>query len=383
MLRAAFALIALCVSLSLVAAQPPTPAVTMDDIKKAWQERQDKVKTLKMSWTRELAMPKGALDSLIGRRDAVKPPQPPRDMRFGGRADFSLRDGSYRLATKYETWSLKKAAATTFDLIYTYDGEKHYEYYPDPSPGTPSTASRSPKTEVRPEQVAVEYYPVWWIFRGTDPKLGRAILETYECTNRSVMIGGHECAEVRHRAVASDAVTSIYLDAARGFLPVRYTHRIQNRLAVVLEIDYSPTGLPSSWRYTLQPEPKQMSESCRCIVTSCDANTAVSAEELGPGLAPGTLLIDRMERAEKRTVIQPDGGEGTLLPDDPRRTYEEIAKAAKPASNRLTVLLVIAGGICCFIAIILLLRSRRGGGTQGIANPSDTYPHQSTPGGKS
>jgi len=106
MLRATFALAIVCVCLTVVAAQPPKPAVTMDDIKKAWQERQDKVKTLKMSWKRVVVKPKGSLDFVIPRLRLpnVTAPQPPRDVRLLGEADFVLSEDRFRFDTRRQTW---------------------------------------------------------------------------------------------------------------------------------------------------------------------------------------------------------------------------------------------------------------------------------------
>jgi len=169
MLRATFALVALCVGLSFVAAQQPKPAVTMDDIKKAWQDRQDKVKTLKVSWKQELSYPRGSLTLFLkGAGFNASGPQPPKDLFINGDSSLAIVGDTYRWDVDRKSWNGEKTRLDPFAYTIIFDGKQHMQHFREINGKSYQTLAVSKASHLGPATKSVELFPVLWFARGCD-----------------------------------------------------------------------------------------------------------------------------------------------------------------------------------------------------------------------
>ena len=371
MLRATVALVVLGLGLSLVAAQPPAPApaVTMDDIKKAWQERQDKVKTLKMSWTQRVTHPKGsltdALSAAVGKK--FTEPQPPRDLLLEGTCQFHLTDdGKYSLETKCESWSHLKQAPRPYHTRLFFDGRHHFSEQLPTEPGSNPTLVASKPKQVSGELRTIGTYPIFWLFRGVDESFTERMLDQFEITGRYVTRLGRACLELVETSRIEGQTRSLYLDRGRGWLPVSLVVRTGAAPTLQLDIEYQPepvTGwYPASWSYSANRPNGQLRESVRFAVTECRINDAVAAPAFVPALAPGTHLIDFREGDEgTQTVVKEDGSLGRTLPLRSQLTYDEVkAESAKPdAVWRAVAIWACVAALVVSVGVACLLRWKR------------------------
>ena len=364
MLRVAFALIAVCVCLTVVAAQQPTkPAVTMDDIKKVWQERQDKVKTLKMTWKRTDVRPKGSMDLAVPfyHDDKIKTPQPPRDMRLTGEATLTLSKGRFRYAHRSETWSITDNAVKPFSQTAVYDGEEYRQQESHVSdPEKEQAAIQSPARAMMIEPELLELKPIFWCAHGAKGPSGFDPLADYEVTGRSVTSVGRVCVELESKSRTSGTLNRLLLISG-SYLPQSLSVMRNGKLRCQLDIEYGLIGsnlVPDRWRYTSKDSAGHTEGSLEATVTACEIGGPVGDETFRLSYRAGSVVVDLRDKTERLAVVLPDG---TISESVERRSVgsrEELIAATKPRVSRWWWL---AGAVFCVIAAVAvyLIRRRR------------------------
>ena len=341
MLRATFALVALCLGLSLVAAQQPAPApaVTMDDIKKAWQERQDKVKTLKMSWTQKITHPKGSLTARAAATSGPAPsgPQPPKDLLLEGQCNFILsEDGKYSLEIRKANWSIKMQDVSPFHTRTMFDGRDHHVEFlaADRLDHNVVVSTQPQKVKVAVEFRTISTYPIFWTFRGADDKFSAHSLDDYELSGRFVVLGGRRCCELVQKSRSASSSQVLLLDTERGYAPLSLTVTTEKTVTLHLGIEYTFSQdvglwLPSAWKSSTHTHSGALRESVAVTVTECVPNAGVRPTEFQPSLPPGTHLLDqRNADARVQTVVKDDGTIGRFLPLPASVSYDELREHA-------------------------------------------------------
>ncbi len=363
MLRTTFALVALCLGLSLVAAQQPAPApaVTMGDIKKAWQERQDKVKTLKMSWATELVRPKG---SIIGVDRSNEFIHAPRDLTLKGETTLVVEGNKYALHDKRQAWSPVSAGIEDSEFRTVFDGHRRIDLT---KPGSHFGTAHiiEPAKAADNNFKTVSLYPVWWTFRGASDLETDQLLDRLELSDRITTLNGIRCRELTQLDRSSRSMTKIYVDEQRGFLPIRYDVVHDNMVVVLLTISHISDPAcgwrPSSWYSVLNTNKGKLRESLKCRVSSCNVNSTLSDADLTANLESGTLVVDHTDSATKMSVVRPDGTDGVQLPNSANLTRDDLIRANEsPPFYQSRILLVSVMAACgAFLAGSMLWKMRQ------------------------
>lgn len=353
---------ALCLGLGLAVAQQPAraPAVTMEDIKKAWQDRQDKVKTLKMKWELQILHPKG---SAIGLKSDQSTVYAERDLTLTGESNFYLWDEKYHLKAKRQAWSVEKSERREYEFRKMFDGQRHLHYVHPV--GELGGAHWDKMNNVTDNSDAVPLLPLWWMFRGTSNRKSSRILDELEPTGRSVRVNGLTCVETGSRSRTARTETRLYLDGNRGFVPVRYEVLGGTTVLAQLHLEYVAEPecgwRPASWHYTLNTSTGVVRESQRCKVTVCEVNPRFTGEEFAADLPPGAVVTDHTPGEPRLSVVRPDGSAGTELPLSARPTREMlVAVNDRPLFPFRTVAGLLALAWSVGIVVWLVRRSRGG-----------------------
>lgn len=367
MLRTTFALVALCLGLSLVAAQPPAtaPAVTMDDIKKAWQERQDKVKTLKMSWKRVVVKPKGSLDFLIPRFDVpgVTAPQPPRDIQLIGEADLVLAENHrFRYDCRRETWWMASQSAKPFRHSAIFNGKDYLHSDSSVADPTKEQSAVQSASQAVVSLESLELYPIWWWACGAKGVTGQEPLAAYDTDGRTVLHKGVSCMllEAKSRTTGSSERLTL---TANGYLPVSFVSSRQGKPVTQLDIEYdtknSTFAMPSKWRYVTRFVSGVTNESFEATVTACEVGVAVAESHFQLKPPPGTVVVDTRQRPESVALVLPDGNTSDAVDRRTVKTYEELVAIAQPRAVRWPWIVAAVSGVGAGVAGYALMSRRR------------------------
>ncbi len=362
MLRTTFALVALCLGLSFVAAQPPAPAVTMDDIKKAWQDRQDKVKTLKIDWTSTTLIRKGQYSQGAGSSGGSAVPHPPRDMFVKSKTSVALDTDKLRIHEHRQQWFSEKNAFLDSESITIRDNINRLLYSPVVANQAFPSANISLVNDSFVDLSRVEMYPVLWYSRGADPRLARVSLDSYDVSGVSPSFGGVSCVEIVRKSTSSGSVASLWLDRKNGYLPVRYFTIHNKKLSVDMSVSYesqkSGHAIPSKWKYAMAPNGKFLGESLECAVDFTEINARMNEDLFSPKFAPGTVVTDLRPGTQSRHIIDDDGNSGRQHSLRQNVTHRELVEEAHEdhrSSRKLTTVVAAALAIASMIWVTVRL----------------------------
>ena len=336
----------LCVGLAVAcvagraAADPPggnkiDPAA----VAKAWEARQDKVKSFAFEWADQVTIPRG-------RTSRNRPPGggefkgevPPRDLVFPSPRSLLL-DGEkarYRYSTQH--WWPSLNGPCTEECDSSFDGEKFTSAasYTPPEATPPSGTVQRAKSHGDLSTLSAR--PVMVALRGTNPAYRIYDPAAYESTGRTVPVNGVKCAELVRENRAQAFRSVLLVDPARDFVLVRATRHERDKLTYQIDVTYSADAVagwvPASWDHVYYDSTGAVYTSGRCKVTRVDMNPALDAEALTCVPRPGTLMVDTTGPQQVKYVVQPDGGAGKKVPRSAGMTYAQLAAAGPDDSGR-------------------------------------------------
>ena len=239
MLRIHSTFIAACLVSSFANAQKPAvsrPSPTIEEIKKVWHERQEKVKTLKMSWKRETTQPHGSMDRLIKLHhdSSIQSPQPPRDVRLEGEGKFFLSEDRFRFDSRGDQWDLPSQSPRLWIHTALFDGKDYRSKLTNGD--TPPVEQGAVQSIGSAHELQVmELKPIWMCTRG-ESKLRRThMLDEFDLSGRTISNLGQQCIELVSQKMSSET-PDVLLLAADNYRPLRYTRSRKGRTVTQLDI---------------------------------------------------------------------------------------------------------------------------------------------------
>ncbi|HUR53771.1 MAG TPA: hypothetical protein VMZ71_06550, partial [Gemmataceae bacterium] len=260
------------------AAQPPNAnKLDIETVSKAWEARQEKVKSFAFEWTDQVTVPRGRVSR---NRPAggveIKGEVPPFDLVFPSPRSV-LVDGEksrYRYSTQHWWPSLNRPAVEECDV--SFDGAKltSASTYTPPEATPPSGTVRRAKSHGDLNTLSAR--PVVVALRGTHPSYRVYDPAAYEPTGRTVAVGRVRCAELVRENRAQGYKSVLLVDPARDFVLVRATRHERDKLAYTLDVTYSADPVagwvPAAWDHTFFDASGSVYASGRCKTTRVDLN---------------------------------------------------------------------------------------------------------------
>ena len=292
---------------------------TIEDVRKAWQARQDGIKAVGMTWTEVRTQPKGALDT-PGKDEPGQGPQPPTDLRLPGRGTLTFDDRGLRLEVTRDKWSVTKHRVMSTEETRVHEQDK------DVSLTTKSAIADRPSALIakkrRPGNVMeYTYWPVTCYARGLDARLAPFDLADYELSPRTPVVDGRPCVEFVRNSRTNNAAERVWLDPRRGFVLVQYSMTVDAQTVRRLDVGYAndPTRdwVPSVWDYVAKHPTGDLIESKRVTADVQFLDAPWPAATFGLLLPPGTQVYDEYNGPVVHYVIRADGDPGPKVPDAP------------------------------------------------------------------
>jgi hypothetical protein len=246
-------------ALMLASISIPAKAIAGDEqrIVDAWKAQQSAVASFQCDFVEQRKTLAGAqgLDLRSGR---PLPKQPPQDVAHD--IVHRLLVADQRMAYEYagNVWRMHSRAFERRAYRSAWDGETSLTYLPSVRASDGSVADRAIiNTERHSPDAQTNAYlqPVLYALRPIDPVAGLVPRDSAQKPIELDLVGEVEHAGKRALHVRLDSTREVWLDPARGYLPVRYVVHSPDRKRVWLKIEWSEyldteqgVHLPKAWR---------------------------------------------------------------------------------------------------------------------------------------
>jgi hypothetical protein len=352
-------------------AAPPS----IGDIQKAWQARQDRIRSGRFTWKEHRTWPKGSISAMFGPADFGRVPEakgkimPPSDKTV----DFSyvLRMDNDKMRFEYEgrEWSNVKQDFRPIKYLSVFNGTtmKDVNLAGLGDADWPQGAIR--KGERFRDAGLAALLPLILVYRPLVPSLKPTDdLRAMTRLNRQKVLDGRPCVELVQRFPTSS--THIWVDSTRDFVLARRLVIDQGKPVEQIDIHYRNDAalgwVPTSWKIVNHHHDGKLFCSINAELATTEFN--LDAE---PGLfdfefPPGTLVSD--EKKREHYVLRRDGTKRAIVGKELSSPYEKLLDSdsdatqlpTKPLASRWALAIVIAVGLTALgILVWRRLRLRR------------------------
>jgi len=343
-------------------ANAATP-VTAEEILKIWQAREAQVKSATFSWDRKLYVPKRFYSQQLGEKSVGDSNQPPTDITVEGKCQLRLSSGKLKYEYLGSGWSFKRSQIQPNSTLSTYDGKTYKrialvglgEDYPDAI-----VKSGSPTSEL--DDLAL--LPIWLTVRGNRAVEQKFPLLLYEATGVIIILNNRICYEYKKESKQGGAISRIYFDAERDYLPVRRIDSVKDIVTLKLDVSYQAHEeigwIPDSWEYTTKDRLGRIGITVSCKLNFYAHNPTLQDSEFDAQFPPATRVTDTSSGKEVQYVIRPDGEEGRKITRNGQSvTYEQLKNSASDPLPWRQVLIVGSGvGIVATVSLLAFRRYR-------------------------
>jgi hypothetical protein len=275
---------------------PSKPVPPKADCLKAWQKRQDTIKTARFVWTEQQTRPVGWLPNpRFPERERLAIPTLLSDRSYTVSKTLSV-DGnkmrySFELDRKEEPDGIRvKAPANTradglgvrrdYSYVSVFDGQA--------GKTTLTSLIESPPPVVRQTTTNVDAQnldtrAILMAVRPLDPVMGHLLIDRAVTNERRTFYKGRSIFLLEERHDPSGWKTMLWVEPERDFLVSRYDVYFEQKLIVAIDIDYVEDArwgwLPNGWRVTemLADGSKRLVAEAR--VSSYNINQPTGIEE--------------------------------------------------------------------------------------------------------
>lgn len=327
----------------------------IQEIRTAWQVREDAVKTAEFEWT---VLMRRQVDSLgdAGLPTAAASPEE----LANAEQIMSLRLDGEMLEFNSETVSddagrLISTHRAVYDRELSLSLSNHR--------GSNSTGVISAKPHEFGKRNA-QIGPLLLVYRPLSETMSGISLRRCRIVSRSRPLGEADCVVIEQRDGNYSRI--LWLDPDRGYLPLRYQTQIGGRDSISKEFEYTSDSdggwVPSRWTLTYLTEHGELGQSATMAMVRHTINEPIAVERFQLTFPPNTFLWDK--RSDKEIVLTepfaPSTEEfGQAVGVSPQRAFSVIRPDAQAGRSWLPYWLSALGLSVLAAAGFLVIRSQR------------------------
>lgn len=347
----------------LVPGAPPINAasVDMEQIKAVWQDRQSKLKSVKVEYRFVEILPRGAntppILAAYTKKEVTKV-QPPRDYEVTGTGSLLSNRTTTKIILEGSRWSVTHERLYPYKITESISGKLRSLSEPE------SLAQFYPRGRIRPtDDSSIVHYlgiqPLLINFGlGLDNKKHYFHLDRWEVTGRQVSVNNLACVELRKASSNQAFVQNVYLAKDRGYLPVRQSIMNDGKQTYLANFSYEtePTigWRLDRWDYVFRRNTGELIESANFVLTLHEINPTFSEADLQVEFPVGTSVLDSTSGQEMQYVVKEGGAVSKAVSITARLTYEELLRVPTAQSYPdLTWGWLLAGGVVIFVCCVV------------------------------
>lgn len=347
-------------------AQPAFP--TIADVEKAWQARQDYVKTLRMEWKEHVVVPRGSVSAMLrGAGSKVPADTPNTDHDYVAPMSMALAGDKLVTETGYQTWNHEKLKFTANPHKIFYNDKEYIVFRPKSDSVDWPIGVKYPLPEQRGVPISL---PVLLCVRGCSQRRCGIAPQEFKVSGRSAMVNRVHCIELTYK-ISHKATYSIWLAPDRDFVPIRMLLNVGATVPAKGDVTYQlDNGIwwPTTWSF-VQTEGGRILHSSVSTVVRREVNVMIADHEFECEFPAGTRVVDGSSAKEENYIVREDKSKRPILPREVGKTYQELVNSEPPFTpiQRVTMgrwrwawgWLGAAGVLLCFVVVRVVLRRRR------------------------
>jgi hypothetical protein len=345
----------------------------------AWQERQDRTKSLRFRWSGQKTYPKGAIPSRVTSRpgDASKAVTPKEDTTFETHHSLALDGDRIRYHNENKIWSHPRQEFLPQVYDCSYDGRDCKQFWPRGAVAHPKGVLRSESFNV--EMNNVNARPVLMTYRAMSPHVQLPHASELRLLKERAILDGHSCLILeQHPKFGQRRLVTMWVDPDRDYSIVRLLSSAEQKSVLQLTVNYRHDPdygfVPVSWEVTRGGSSGDEKQSSSAVVSEYNLNVPIPLDEFRIDFPPGTVVTDQKSAAggkrsnEPKLYVAKEGDRKRLITNEElaKATYEQLltsetGEALKPQPfwkswmpNTLTVVVLLL----TIIAFWLLLQTR-------------------------
>jgi hypothetical protein len=316
------------------------PSPTLETIRQAWEDREQRVRTVKIEWVERMTIAKGYLSSLFAdipsaREDVGIPAGavvPPLDTTFDVPSSMTLDGAKLRYTRNDQQWSSKVNGYVLQPEICVYDGDVGKSLLPNGTPSTPYPSAIVRRAN--PAARFVHMMPILMTYRALLPSFRGFNVESMEPTGGRAIIDNNTCVELQE--TGSGNTLRIWLDPSLGYVMVRYLSLVQDHVRCKLDIRYvngpDRNPVPKEWSFAWFTRDGKLESAASATVTKFEIDAAVNGGDFELEFPPGTLVNDSTNPKSEVNYIAKERGKKRNIPrEEMRATYEQLI-ASEPGN---------------------------------------------------
>jgi len=160
------------------------------------------------------------------------------------------------------------------------------------------------------EITLVEYGPLLWSFRATDPmrESGRFVAEEWSVSNAREELDGVECVVLK-RTYERPRVDEAWFAPGQGFSLVQYRRFDKGQLTLQIDVEHSRDNdhgwVPATWKITSMLPDGKLDWLMSGTVKEYAINLTIDPQTFAPEFPVGTVVRD--ERTDSQYLVTEDG----------------------------------------------------------------------------
>lgn len=315
---------------------------TIEDVRKAWQARQDRVTSGRFFWKEEQTDGRGIYSYFLrdknleaGQmyRKQLGLPEPPLETVLPARDTTNTVAHELWFTDAKMHWSRRGNHAfcgirlTYVPLHYTgvFDGKLAKTLATQESPIDPWPQGAI-QVRARPIDAGViSTIPVMMAFRPFSPVLRVYDIQEMRLTGQRDLVDGRPCLHLVTKK-GPQTFQNYWVDPAREFVLTRVLEMHEGKVLLKADLRYKPHPVagwvPDAWDLVSYNNKGSLNKSQRGIVTECDLNADVPASQFDIDFPEGTMVYD--ERTRKSHVVQKGGRKRVILRAEQDVPYETL-----------------------------------------------------------
>jgi hypothetical protein len=283
-----------------------TPTVT--DVARAWQTRQESIKSARFSWTKEL---------FVGPHNPMTKVTSPKQAQHtfdAMQVVLSVSDEKFRLETPIPT-----SQGGLSKMIHAFDG--HLNKMLVTKTGGQHNSGAIGAEDYFYDLKNIHLRPALMYLRPLHPRLITLRPETFSIRDGRDSVNGRECVVLLQKTSSVPDLSEIYwLDPKLDYLPLQWQERYNGVTSAMVQVTYerNPDGVvvPQSWRCSFFDLKGGFREGSRASDVTVALNPMLEPDDFSIDFPEGAVVGDRRQRGEQ-FVVASDGSLRPLGLDSP------------------------------------------------------------------
>lgn len=310
----------------------------MEQIWRAWQGRQERIRSWRVRWTEDWFMAaKSQGPHANATADEARDMEswlPKQDLTYRRTGSLSCKDGMMRYVQKGPSWHPPLGRLVEREYDVTFDGESSHTLFSGNRPGK-NVPHVGFIEEARQATRDRALSPFVMAFRPCDPAVGGINISKYALKSAEVLNDEGVPCVVISSIDEGDYHRTLWLAKGREYVVVRIDVTRKGRPITVTDVSYTCDAthgwVPCAWRFVSQAGSDSIQEKAAATVSDCELNLDLAPSEFQIVFPKGALVRNLKDGEDY--MMMDDGQRRAITKEEKQRMSDN---AQGPAKERVS-----------------------------------------------